>query len=333
MNKTTIIASVFMAVMAVFPFIADSVWLSIGITFLVFAVVAFSQDIILGRAGIFNMGHAIFFGMGAYTTAILNVQFGMEIIYTVPFAILIPMIMSVLLAGPIIHLRGDYLLVATIGFNIIFEQVLSNDVFGLTGGPNGIFGIDVVRIFGYELFSDSAIYYMAFGLLIVTLLIIRNLDNSKYGRALYYINKDEIAAKSMGINVSYYKLFAFALGSAIAGAAGSVFAIQYSAVSPESFNFMQSVMFFAIVLVGGSASLPGIVIGTFVMFVLPELFTEFKESRYLIFGAAMVLTMILRPNGVWPASFGNIPKFLKKKARLKAKKIAEDQAQNQGETK
>ena len=314
MNKTTIIATIFILVMAVFPFLVDSAWLSIGITFLVFAVVAFSQDIILGRAGIFNMGHAIFFGMGAYTTAILNVQFGIEIIYTIPFAIIVPVIFSILLAGPIIHLRGDYLLVATIGFNIIFEQVLKNNVFDLTGGPNGIFGIDVVRVFGYELYSDTSIYYIAFGLLIITLFIIRNLDNSKYGRALYYINKNEIAAKSMGINISFYKLFAFALGAAIAGAAGAVFAIQYSAVSPESFNFMQSVMFFAIVLVGGSASLPGIIIGTFVMFVLPELFTEFKESRYLIFGAAMVLTMILRPNGVWPATFGNIPAFLKKKA-------------------
>lgn len=313
MNKSTLTAISFLCIMAIFPFLVDSAWLSIGITFLVFAVVAFSQDIILGRAGIFNMGHAIFFGMGAYTTAILNVHFGFEIIATLPFAIIIPVIFSVLLAGPIIHLRGDYLLVATIGFNIIFEQVLSNDVFGLTGGPNGIFGIDVVRIFRYELWSDTSIYYMAFALLLVTLLIIRNLDASKYGRALYYINKDEIAAKSMGINISYYKLFAFALGAAIAGAAGAIFAIQYSAVSPESFNFMQSVMFFAIVLVGGSASLPGIIIGTFVMFVLPELFTEFKESRYLIFGAAMVLTMILRPHGVWPAKFGNIPKFLKKK--------------------
>ena len=313
MNKTTIIAIIFLLTMAVFPFLVDSAWLGIGITFLVFAVVAFSQDIILGRAGIFNMGHAIFFGIGAYTTAILNVHFGFEIIATVPFAIILPIIISILLAGPIIHLRGDYLLVATIGFNIIFEQVLKNNVFDVTGGPSGIFGIDVVRIFGYELYSDTAIYYIAFGLLLITLFIIRNLDNSKYGRALYYINKNEIAAKSMGINISYYKLFAFALGAAIAGAAGAVFAIQYSAVSPESFNFMQSVMFFAIVLVGGSASLPGIIIGTFVMFVLPELFTEFKESRYLIFGAAMVLTMILRPNGVWPATFGNIPKFLKKK--------------------
>ncbi|MGA1932116.1 branched-chain amino acid ABC transporter permease [Arcobacter sp. YIC-464] len=312
MNNKNILFG-FVVIMAVFPFLVDSAWLSIGITFLVFSVVAFSQDIILGRAGIFNMGHAIFFGIGAYTTAILNVHFGLEIIATIPFAIIFPAIIAVLLAGPIIHLRGDYLLVATIGFNIIFEQVLSNDIFGLTGGPNGIFGIDVVRIFGYELFSDTAIYYIAFGLLLLTLLVIRNLDTSAYGRALYYINKDEIAAKSMGINISYYKLFAFALGAAIAGAAGAVFAIQYSAVSPESFNFMQSVMFFAIVLVGGSASLPGVIIGTFVMFVLPELFTEFEESRYLIFGAAMVLTMILRPNGVWPAKFGIVPKFIKNK--------------------
>ncbi|WP_072680586.1 branched-chain amino acid ABC transporter permease [Arcobacter sp. LA11] len=319
MNKTTLIAILFIVIMAFFPMLVDSAWLSIGITFLVFATVAFSQDIILGRAGVFNMGHAIFFGLGAYTTAILNVHFGFEIIATLPFAIIFPAIVAVLLAGPIIHLRGDYLLVATIGFNIIFEQVLSNDIFGLTGGPNGIFGIDVVRIFGYELFSDTAIYYIAFGLLLLTFLIIRNLDSSRYGRALYYIHKDEIAAKSMGINVPYFKLFAFALGAAIAGAAGSVFAIQYSAVSPESFSFMQSVMFFAIVLVGGSASLPGVIIGTFVMFVLPELFTEFKESRYLIFGAAMVLTMVLRPNGVWPASFGNIPNFLRPKKEEGAK--------------
>lgn len=313
MNKTTIIAISFIVIMGIFPFTVDSAWLSIGITFLVFATVAFSQDIILGRAGIFNMGHAIFFGIGAYTTAILNVNFGFEVIVALPFAIILPAIIGVLLAAPIIHLRGDYFLVATIGFNIIFEQVLLNDPGGMTGGPNGIFGIDVIRIFGHELFSDRAIYYIAFGLLIITLLIIRNLDKSKYGRALYYINKDEIAAKSMGINVSYYKLFAFALGASIAGAAGFVFAVQFSAVSAESFNFTQSVMFFAIVLVGGSASLPGVIIGTFVMFVLPELFTEFKESRYLIFGAAMVLTMILRPNGIWPATFGNIPKFLKRK--------------------
>ncbi|MCF6172265.1 MAG: branched-chain amino acid ABC transporter permease [Campylobacteraceae bacterium] len=312
MRQSYKIAIIFLIVMGFFPLVSNSAWLAVGTTFLIYSIVAFSQDIILGRAGAFQMGHAMFFGLGAYTTAILNVHFGVPIIYTFIPAILIPLVVSVLLTAPIIHLRGDYLLVATIGFNIIFIQVLQNDVFGLTGGPNGIFGIDVVRIFGIEFMSQTAVYYMAFILLALTLWIMRNLDGSKYGRAMFYINKDDIAAQSMGINVKYYKLYAFALGSAIAGAAGSMFAIQYSAVSPEAFNVVQAIMFFTIVLVGGSASLPGVLIGTFVMFVLPEIFREFATARYLVFGIAMILTMILRPRGIWPVKFGNIPNFLKK---------------------
>ncbi len=312
MRQSYKIAIVFLIVMGFFPLFSNSAWLAVGTTFLIYSVVAFSQDIILGRAGAFQMGHAVFFGLGAYATAILNVRFGVPIIYTFIPAIIIPLIMAIVLAGPIIHLKGDYLLVATIGFNIIFIQVVQNDIFGLTGGPNGIFGIDVVRIFGIEFMSQTAVYYMSFILLALTLLIMRNLDASKYGRAMFYINKDDIAAQSMGINVRYYKLYAFALGSAIAGAAGSMFAIQYSAVSPEAFNVVQSIMFFTIVLVGGSASLPGVLIGTFVMFVLPEIFREFQTARYLVFGLAMILTMILRPRGIWPVKFGNIPNYLKK---------------------
>ncbi|WP_331775393.1 branched-chain amino acid ABC transporter permease [Sulfurospirillum sp. 1612] len=311
-NKTNLIALGFLIVMGILPLVADSAWLAIGTTFLVYAVVAFSQDIILGRAGAFHMGHALFFGLGAYSTAILNVHFGWPILATWIPAVIVPVIIAILLAGPIIHLRGDYLLVATIGFNIIFIQILQNDVFGLTGGPNGIFGIDVVRVFGIEFMSQTAMYYMAFILLGITLFIMKNLDTSKFGRAMFYINKDDIAAQSMGINVRYYKLYAFALGAGIAGAAGSMFAVQYSAVSPEAFNVIQSIMFFTIVLVGGSASLPGVLIGTFVMFVLPEIFREFQTARYLVFGIAMILTMILRPRGIWPVRFGNIPNFLKK---------------------
>lgn len=311
-------ALIFIFIMALFPFGVDSTWLAVGTTFLIYAVVAFSQDIILGRAGVFHMGHAIFFGMGAYATAILNVHYGIPILATIPFAVMIPVLFGAILAGPIIHLRGDYLLVATIGFNIVFEQVLMNDALGLTGGPNGIFGIDVIRIFGHEIFSQEAIYYIAYGLLVITLFIMWNLDRSRAGRALYYISKDDIASQSMGINVPYYKLYAFMVGAGIAGAAGSVFAIQYSAVSPEAFNFVQSVLFFTIVLVGGSASMPGVLIGTFVMFVLPEIFREFEEARYLIFGIAMILTMILRPRGVWPAKFGNIPDYVRFKKEEKA---------------
>jgi len=294
MNKTTMISLGFLVIMGVYPFFADSAWLAVGTTFLVFSVVAFSQDIILGRAGAFHMGHAAFFGIGAYTTAILNTHFGWPILATWAPAVLIPMAVALITTAPIIHLRGDYLLVTTIGINIIFIQVLENDLFGLTGGPNGIFGIDVIKVFGYEFYTQTHMYYMAFILLGITLFIMKQLDGSKFGRAMFYINKDDIAAQSMGIDLRYYRLYAFAIGAGLAGAAGSMFSVQYSAVSPEAFDVLQSIMFFTIVLVGGSASLPGVLLGTFVMFVLPEIFREFETARYLVFGIAMILTMILR---------------------------------------
>ncbi|WP_458700883.1 branched-chain amino acid ABC transporter permease [Sulfurospirillum sp. 1307] len=312
MNRTTLISVGLLVVMGIYPFFVDSAWLAIGTTFLVYSVVAFSQDIILGRAGAFHMGHAAFFGIGAYTTAILNTHFGWPILATWAPAVLIPMAIALITTAPIIHLRGDYLLVTTIGLNIIFIQVLENDLFGLTGGPNGIFGIDVIRVFGYELYTQTHMYYLAFILLGITLFIMKQLDGSKFGRAMFYINKDDIAAQSMGIDLRYYKLYAFAIGAGLAGAAGSMFSVQYSAVSPEAFNVIQSIMFFTIVLVGGSASLPGVLLGTFVMFVVPEIFREFETARYLVFGIAMILTMILRPRGIWPVKFGNIPSFLKK---------------------
>lgn len=313
MKKNIILILSFLIIMGFFPLFVNSAWLAVGTTFLVYSSVAFSQDIILGRAGVFHMGHAMFFGLGAYATAILNVHFGWPILATWIPAVIIPMVFAVLLAGPIIHLKGDYLLVATIGFNIIFIQILKNDVFGLTGGPDGIFGIDVVRVFGIEFFSQTYMYYMAFILLCITLFIMRNLDTSKFGRAMFFINKDEVAAQSMGINVRFYKLYAFALGAGIAGAAGSMFSVQYSSVSPDAFDVIQSIMFFTIVLVGGSASLPGVLVGTFIMFVLPEIFRQFQEARYLVFGIAMILTMILRPRGILPVKFGNIPDFVKPK--------------------
>ncbi len=304
---------IFIVVMAILPHLLNDRWQAVAITFLIFAVVALSQDIILGKSGMFNMGQALFFGMGAYTTAILNHQFDWPIIATVPLAIVIPALFGILLAGPIVHLRGDYLLVVTIGFNIVFVQVLQNNLGGVTGGPNGIFGLDSLSIFGANLISQEAVYYFAFIVLLLTLFVMRNLAKSKPGRALHYLREDQLAAESIGINTRVYKIFAFGLGAGIAGLAGTVYATQYSAVSPEAFEFIQSVLFFSIVLVGGS-SIPGILLGVFVMFVLPEIFREFATWRYFIFGFAMILAMILRPRGIWPATFGKIPKFLIKES-------------------
>ena len=303
----------FLLVMAVLPNLLNSRWQAIAITFLIFSVVALSEDIVLGKAGMFNMGHALFFGMGAYSTAILNAQFGWPILATIPVAILVPALFGILFAGPIVHLRGDYLLVVTIGINIVFIQVLQNNLGGVTGGPNGIFGLDSLNLFGWQLTSQLATYYFAFVVMLVTLAVMRNLEKSKAGRALHYLREDPLASESIGINTRVYKIFAFGLGAGIAGLAGTVFATQYAAVSPEAFNFMQSVLFFSIVLVGGS-SIPGIFLGVFVMFILPEIFREFSTWRYFVFGFAMILAMILRPRGIWPATFGKIPKFLIKES-------------------
>ena len=297
----------FFVVMALLPHVLNSRWLAVATTFVIFTVVALSQDVVLGKAGMFSMGQALFFGLGAYTSAILNAHYGWPLLATLPLAILIPAVFGILLAGPIIHLRGDYLLVATIGFNIVFVQVLQNNLGGLTGGPNGIFGLQMLTLPGMGSFQNFIPYYSALAVLLLTLFILKNLESSKAGRALHYLREDDLAAGSIGINTRVYKIFSFALSAGIAGMAGTIYANQSSAVSPEAFDFVQSVLFFTIVIVGGS-SVPGILLGVFVMFVLPEIFRDFATWRYFIFGFAMIFTMILRPRGIWPAKFGRIPK-------------------------
>ncbi len=222
---------IFIVLMAVLPHLLNERWQAVAITFLVFTVVALSQDIILGKSGMFHMGQGLFFGMGAYATAILNNEFGWPILATIPLAILIPALFGILLAGPIVHLRGDYLLVTTIGFNIVFVQVVQNNLGGMTGGPNGIFGLDSLSLLGTDLMSQIAVYYFAFAVLLFTFWVMRNLEHSKAGRALHYLREDQLAAESIGINTRIYKIFAFGLGAGLAGLAGTVFAVQYSAVS------------------------------------------------------------------------------------------------------
>ncbi len=309
-NKKTLYYGIFFLILIILPLFLNSRWASVATTFLIYSVVALSTDIVLGRAGMFDIGHAMFFGLGAYSTAVLNTLYGVPILLTIPVAIILPLVFAVLLTAPIIHLRGDYMAVVTIGLNIIFVQALKNNTLGITNGPNGIFNISAPTVFGYTLSSQTAIYFMAFGLLLLTLFIIRNLETSKVGRALHYLNEDSLASECVGINTKFYRLFAFGLSAAIAGLAGVVFAVQFSAVSPETFNFIQSVLFFTIVIVGGGSSIPGVLIGTFFMFVVPEIFRQFAEARYLIFGIAMILIMIWRPKGIWPAKSGRIPKYI-----------------------
>lgn len=286
------------------PVILPGGWITIMGMFAIYAIAALSQDIVLGRAGMYDMGHAVYFGIGAYVTAILSLSFGWPVLLTFPVAMIVALIIGAILAAPIVKLRGDYLLVATIGFNSIFILTLKNNLFGITGGPDGLFGIGAPTFFGHVFYSQTTFFYIDWVVLAFVLWIMRNLDRSALGRTYQYIKLDPLAATTLGINVNRYKISAFALSAVVAAFAGSLFAIQLSSVSPSSFIFTESVVLFAIVLVGGQGSVPGVLLGTAVMFVLPQVFAGFAHYRYFVFGIAMILVMILRPQGIWPARKG-----------------------------
>ena len=265
-----------------------------------YALLGLSLNIILGQAGLFNMGHGAFYAMGAYTTAILNTVYGIPILYTLPLAGAIAAFFAFLVIRPILKLRGDYLLVVTIGIVEIVRISLMNDVFGMTGGANGIAGIARPEIFGFRLVTPEHFFYLIWGFVAVTVLLFRMLENSRFGRALYYIKHDELAASGSGINTTHYKLVAFVVGAFWAGMAGTLYATKMKFISPVAFSFSESVLLFAIVILGGAGSIPGVILGAFLLIGLPELFRELADARMLVFGLAMMVMMIVRPQGILP---------------------------------
>jgi branched-chain amino acid transport system permease protein len=267
----------------------------------IYLILALSLNIILGHAGLFHMGHTAFFAVGAYTSAILNTSHGWPILGTLPAAGLLAALFALLVAVPIIRLRGDYLLVVTIGVVEIVRIVLLNNVFGLTGGANGIAGIGRAEIFGLRLTTPGEIFYLIWAFAGMTIVLFSLLEHSRFGRALNYIKQDEVAAAGCGINVNRYKIQAFVLGAFWAGMAGTLFAVKMRLVDPESFTFSESVMLFAIVILGGSGSIAGVILGAFLLIGLQEIFRDFFQARMLAFGAAMVIMMIFRPQGLLPA--------------------------------
>lgn len=300
LDRTVLVGTAFWIVGLGIPLLLADFWVAIAAIFAIYAITALSQDIILGRAGIFDMGHAAYLGIGAYVTAILNTALGVPILVTLPVAVLVAGLAGALFAAPLIRLRGDYLLVGTIGFNAIFILAMQNDLFGITGGSDGITGIGVPNLFGLQLASQSAMFWFDWVVLGLVLLMMRNLDASEFGRCLRYIKQDELAAMTVGVDLRRVKTLGFAVGAGLAGLAGVLFAVQLSTVDPSSFVFTESVTLFAIVIVGGPGSIPGVLLGTALMFVVPQIFRGFAEYRYFVFGFAMIAVMILRPQGLWP---------------------------------
>ncbi|NCO24754.1 MAG: branched-chain amino acid ABC transporter permease [Candidatus Infernicultor aquiphilus] len=294
-------------ILSVSPFRMNNYWIDVFFFFGIYALLGLSLNIVLGEVGLFDLGHMGFMAIGAYTTAILNTHFGIPIIFLMPVSALAAAGFAWLVCSPIIHLRGDYLCIVTIGMGEIVRLTLINNPFGITGGPNGVFGIDFLS-FGGPLVIDSSIesYFVIWIVVGLTILALINLQRSRIGRAWNCIREDEIAAESTGIDVRYYKLLAFVLGAGLAGIAGNIYASKLMIVSPESFSFIESCMLFCIVLIGGMGSIPGIIIGSAAVSLFPEIFRAFARYRMLIFGAAMVIMMVFRPGGIWPRKRGSV---------------------------
>jgi len=289
----------------VLPFIINAYWVDVLFFFGIYALLGLSLNIVLGEVGLFDLGHMGFMAIGAYTTAILNTTFGIPIIILLPVSAIAAGAFAWLVCSPIIHLRGDYLCIVTIGMGEIVRLTLNNNPFGITGGSNGVYGIDFPSLGSIFVIDNSTKFYYYIWLIVgLTIIGLVNLQRSRIGRAWNCIREDEIAAESTGIDVRYYKLLAFVLGAGLAGVAGNVYATKLMIVSPESFSFMESCMLFCIVLIGGMGSIPGVLIGAAAISLFPEIFRTFAQYRMLIFGAAMVIMMIFRPGGIWPRKRG-----------------------------
>jgi len=198
-------------------------------------------------------------------------------------------------------LRGDYLAIVTIAFGEIVRMLLVNNVFGITGGANGLSGIANFSIFGFTFNTIIENYYLVLFFVVITIFGVRRLENSRLGRAWTYVREDELAAEAMGVNTVHVKAIAFVLGSALAGLAGVLYASRITVISPDLGRFLESVIIFCIVVLGGTGSIPGVFLGTFGMVVLPELFRVVRDWRDGLVGLAMVLMMIFRPAGLWPS--------------------------------
>ena len=286
---------------AVLPLGMNTYWTEVAVNVGLYALLALSLNVILGQAGIFHMGHAAFYAVGAYVTAILNTHYQIPILLLIPVAGAAAALFALIVARPIIHLRGDYLLIATIAIVEIVRIALINDVFGLTGGANGIFGIARPELFGIKIRKAIQFYYLIWIMVGLTVLLFHWLSESRFGRALNCIKEDDTAAEGCGMDVAHLKLMAFVIGAFWAGMAGNLFAAKMTIISPSSFTFWESVVVFAVVILSGGSQI-GVLLGTFLIVALPEMFRDFASARMLVFGLAMMIMMVVRPQGLLPPS-------------------------------
>ncbi|HYA38716.1 MAG TPA: ABC transporter ATP-binding protein [Candidatus Methylomirabilis sp.] len=325
------------ALLAMLPFLTGAAlgrgWVRILDFTLLYVMLALGLNIVVGYAGLLDLGYIAFYAVGAYLYALLaSPQFGLHL----PFWVLLPLgagvagVFGILLGAPTLRLRGDYLAIVTLGFGEIIRIFLNNlnAPVNITNGPQGVNLIDPIGIGGFSFSQTHALlgltfpgiytyYYLFLALALLIVFVSLRLQHSRIGRAWVAIREDEVAAEAMGINTRNVKLLAFAMGASFAGVSGGLFAGFQGFISPESFNLFESIIVLCMIVLGGMGNIPGVVLGAVLLTVFPEalrylgdlqeylfgrMLVDPSDLRMLIFGLALILIMILRPAGLLPSA-------------------------------
>ena len=298
-------------------------WAGVLFTCAIYVLIAIGLNVVIGLAGLLDLGYVGFFAVGAYSVALfgsrqspvvqaiqdkwgLSAEWAIAWAICIPIALALAMISGVILGWPTLRLRGDYLAIVTLGFGEIIRIVVRNST-EWSGGPAGVAAIPGPQgapsadnnIFG--LIDPKPWYWLALSVVLVVVFLVRRLENSRVGRSWLAVREDEDAAAVMGVNPFKFKLWAFAIGAALGGLSGFLFASRQGFIEPNQFNANLSILFVAMVVVGGSGNMAGAALGAVLLAYLPERFRDFAEYRFLVFGLALVLVMLLRPQGLLPS--------------------------------
>ena len=313
----SIVVLVACAVALPFTDAGNQYWMQVAATIGVYAATAIGLNIVVGLAGLLDLGYVAFMGIGAFVAANLSGAVASKVGWDLPFpvaaliAAVIAGIFGAIVGSPTLRVRGDYLAIVTLAFGEIFTRSAQNNIGGLTGGASAIPGIPQVTMFGTAFNEPIApfgiklppgvlYYFLIVVVIALVMAIFANLKNSRIGRAWIAIREDEDAARAMGIRTGKMKILAFLVGATLAGLAGAIFVHKLSTASYDSFKFIESVTLLAAVILGGMGTIPGAVLGASLLFVLPEKLREFSDYRLFFFGLALILIMRFRPQGIVP---------------------------------
>jgi branched-chain amino acid transport system permease protein len=271
----------------------------------IYILLALGLNVVVGYAGLLDLGFVAFFAIGAYTMAILGTDFGLNFWLVLPIAIAITMLAGFALGSPTLRLRGDYLAIVTLGFGEIIRVTATN--LSWTGGPRGINkiprppSVEGVKALTFSITNVKPYYYLVLLFIVIVIIMMKRLEKSRVGRSWAAIREDEDAAELMGVPTLTFKLWAFTVGAAVGGAAGVLYASFQTAIRPTDFPFILSATILAAVVLGGAGNIPGVILGAFLVGWVPEVSRDFSQYRVLVFGAVLVVLMIFRPQGLWPS--------------------------------